>query len=817
MFSRCLFLAILLVSTSISITSAQQAPPRTAAPPSRPQAPAERPADELRGRVVDAASGHAIEYASIVLYRVSDSSMVQGTVSDASGRFLLSDLDEGRYYIEVRFMGYETKLLDDVRLRDDDLDLGSITLDVTSIALEEVEVAADRAPVSYEIDKKVIHVDGQLTATSGTAVDVLQNVPSVTVDLDGGVRLRGSGSFTLLIDGRPSALDASDALEQMPASSIENIEIITNPSARYDPEGVSGIINIIMKKGQRQGTTGTFNLNVGTQDRYGGDFLLTERGDGYAVFFGADYGKRGMKETERAHSIFRGSDGEIEITSDGTSDRAREGYSLRGGLELPLSLRDNFGLNLRYGDREHGGGSTMDYTEQREGMLPLSYISRNFSGRGGSFFAGDADYRHRFEDEKLELSAQLSYRRRSGEEESTDELLSLNRTRILSGRRSTEDGPGERLETRIDYKRPLGDFSSLEAGYQANFSSADDITSLSEYDSTAQSYVLLPEFNRSTNYTRDIHALYSLYRTEVGNFGFQAGLRGEYTGRKVDVSDTSAVFEIDRWDYFPTVHTSYTISATQQIMASYSRRIERPRGWYLEPFFTWMDAYNVRIGNPDLQPEYIDSWEVGYQTHLGDNLVSLEGYHRATGNKIERVRSVYRDNITLHRVDNVGTESASGVELMFNLRAFGLWDIYLLGNLYDYRIEGALNGQSFDEQRFTWNTRFNNTFRLATGTMLQFNVSYNSPSVSAQGRTEGYVVADLAARQEFWGRRFSATLDVSDLFHTAEREYTSSGLDFSSYQYSLHDGPRVTLTLRYNLNPSAFGLARVARPSASRG
>ncbi|MDT8324840.1 MAG: outer membrane beta-barrel family protein [Bacteroidota bacterium] len=781
------FFAILVILISVSTAFAQQAPPRTAAPPPS--------GDEIRGEVVDAASGHVIEYASVVLYRTSDSSMVQGTVTDAEGEFMLSDVDEGRYYIEVRFMGYESRVINDLRLGEDDLDLGRIVLEATSIALEEVEVAADRAPVSYEIDKKVINVDGQLTA-----VDVLQNVPSVTVDLDGGVRLRGSGSFTLLIDGRPSALDASDALEQIPASAIENIEIITNPSARWDPEGVSGIINIIMKKGRTPGTTGTFNLNAGTQDRYGGDLLLTQRGEGFSVYFGGDYGKRGYHRTETERSRFASPEGDLLVNSSGDGIWAREGYDLRAGFELPFSMRDNLGAGIRYGYREHGGGTTRDYLEQRGNMPAESYLSRNDRSRGGNFLAADANYQHLFEGEKHELSAELSYRNREGEEETTDELLNTD-GEITSGRHSTEDGPGERLELRVDYLRPMGRAAFLESGYQARVSSSEDRTTLSNFDTALQEYVLQPEFSRATTYDRNIHALYTLFRGEAGDFGYQAGLRGEYTGRQVEVSDTAATFDIDRWDYFPTLHASYSFSGTQQIMASYTRRIDRPRGWYLEPFLTWMDAYNVRIGNPDLQPEYIDSWEAGYQTHLGDNLISVEGYHRMTSNKIERVRSVYRDNVTLQRVENVGTETASGAELMFNFRAFELWDIYLLGNLYDYRVEGELSGRSFAEQRFTWNLRFNNTFRLSPTTMLQLNLRYNSPSVSAQGRTEGYAVADFAVRQEFFERRFSATLDVSDVFHTAERESTTFGPDFSTYQYWQRDYPVITLTLRYNLNP----------------
>jgi len=805
----CIPIAVLFLLIPFTGTG-QQASPRESAPAASPakqntvpeETPMARDAD-IGGRIIDEESGHSIEYASVVLHRSSDSSMVQGTISRADGRFTIEDIDDGNYYLEISFMGYERRVVDGVRVRDGkDVNLGDIEMEVIPIKLEEVEVAADRAPVSYEIDKKVINVERQLTATSGSAVDVLQNVPSVTVDLDGSVQLRGSGSFTVLIDGRPSTLDASEALEQIPASAIESIEIITNPSAKYDPEGVSGIINVIMKKGRRAGTTGVFNLNGGFEDRYGADFLLTQRTEDFSIYFGADYSKRTREATEREESRFFNPDGNIFIDADGRSRRWREGYDVRGGIELPFSSRDNLNLGLRYGYREYSGNSTMDYLERfPEEDITNTYISRNQRGRGGNFFSGDLDYVHRFNGEEHELRGQISYRNREGEEETTDELLSSNDI-ITSGRRSTEVGPGERLESRLDYMRPLGSGYRLESGYQSRISSSEDNTTLSDYDPAQGRYILQPEFTRSTVYDRNIHALYSLIRGEEGNFGFQAGLRGEYTGRSVDVTDTAATFEIDRWDYFPTLHTSYSFSGTQQVMASYTRRIDRPRGWYLEPFLTWMDAYNVRRGNPDLQPEYIDAWELGYQTHLGDNLISVEGYHRVTRNKVEYVRSVFRENVTLREVQNVGEERASGVELMFNVDAFDAWDIYLLGNLYDYRIEGELRGQSFAEQRFTWNVRFNNTFKITPTLLFQMNLRYNSPSVSAQGSRSGYFVTNLALRKDFFDRRFSATLEVDDLLNTAEREYESFGPDFRSYGYHLHDAPILMLNLRYNLNQS---------------
>ncbi len=763
------------------------------------QTPIPKPPSGITARVLDAESGVPVEYASVVLYRSLDSSMAQGTVTNREGRLQLSGVEAGRYYLKVHFMGFEELLVDNIRTwqPNEHLELGDLRLKPVAIELDEVEVAAERAPVEYAIDKKVINVDRQLTAASGTAVDALQNVPSVTVELDGTVKLRGSASFTVLIDGRPTPLDASDALAQIPASAIENIEIITNPSARYDPEGMAGIINVIMKKEGRTGYSGLVNTSVGMNDKYSTDAMLTITQPGYSYFFGADYRKRNSTAEEREERSFINAGETLFNTTSGDSYRRGEFWGLRGGGSLALGEKDNVSLSLRYGDHSHGGGAFSDYREWSSSAPdPLTQFIKSYSNRGGNYFSSDVDYRHSFAGKGHELSAQFSFMRREGDELSVDELLDASRT-LISGRQATEDGPMQRIQAKLDYVLPLGESSKFESGYQTYGHDWEDVTTLSDFDPATGRYVLLPEYSRSTTYSGRVHALYAMYGGTYGDLGFQAGLRGENMNRSVELTSGTGRYDVDIFDLFPTLHASWSITPLQQLMASYTRRVERPRGWNLEPFETWMDAFNVRRGNPELTPEFIDSYEVGAQTHIGTSLLSAEVYHRVTHDKIERVRSVYRDNITLHTVDNIGQQFATGVELMLNVDVLKMWDVYLLGNLYNDRIEGALNGQDFSQEQFTWNARLNNTFTLAPGTLLQANVSYNSPAVSAQGRTEGYVVTNLALRQEFFGGRFFATLDVSDVLKTAERETTSAGPDFTAFNYSLSEAPVAMLTLRY--------------------
>jgi outer membrane receptor protein involved in Fe transport len=259
-------------------------------------------------------------------------------------------------------------------------------------------------------------------------------------------------------------------------------------------------------------------------------------------------------------------------------------------------------------------------------------------------------------------------------------------------------------------------------------------------------------------------------------------------------------FTIDRWDFFPTLHTSYKFSEGTQLMASYTRRIQRPHGGELEPFYTWIDANNVRTGNPGLLPELIDSYEAGIRTFVGNISVSFEIYHRVTNNKTEHIRSVYGENINLDSVFNVGKDFSTGGEMMFLFDPMENWNINLMANLYDYRIEGVLYDESFFRKSFNWNTRFNNMFKLGQDTQIQFNVNYNSPTVSSQGTLEESYSADVSINQDFFEKMLSLTLQIRDIFGTAKYEYTYSGPNFYSYSYSKRESPIVMLNLRLNFN-----------------
>jgi len=767
----------------------------------------------IKGFVYDLTSKQPLEYATITIIRKKDNQVVTGTISDQTGFFKIKGMDFGMYKIDVTFIGYKTKTIESVPVRpnEKDVDLGQILLEAAVETIGEAVVVADRPTMTYKIDKKVINVSQQHTSASGSAVEILENIPSVTVDIEGNVSLRGSQSFTVLIDGKPSLLSSSDALQQIPASSIENIEIITNPSAKYDPDGTAGIINIILKRNKLQGVSGVVNASYGSNNSYGGDFLFSFRKEKFNFYLGADYNKRIMQGESNEEKITSKNDTLYNVFSDGDFMRDMLRNGVRGGIDFNLNARNSFSLGLRYTERSSGRENDYNY---REWTNPVSYdnvyYSLEESNRSGKYLSTSLDYVHQFVQKGHTLTGQFVYDKEFGSDGLEDsKMFDLNHVQT-SGQRSSEIEPETEFRIKLDYTLPLGEKNRFEAGYQGRLQTGNAENELYLYNTATQVYDFMPDYSHNVESKWDIHALYSTYSSEIGNFGYQLGLRGEYVDRKITLVEENKDFELNRWDLFPTAHFSYNFPKDIQVMASYTRRIERPRSWYLEPFLAWQDAYNVRQGNPDLDPEYIDSYELSFQKKFGRNVISIDGYYRVTNNKIERYSMLYEDytNVYLNTVDNVGKDYSFGTELMFAFDVAKWWHIDLMGNIYDYKVEGELKYdlndttiyRNFSASSFNWNARFNNTIKLAKSTRLQINGMYNSPTVMAQGRNEGFVMVAMAIKQDFFKNKLSATLQVRDLLNTAGHEFTSEGLNFSTHREFEPYSPMFSVTLTYRIN-----------------
>jgi outer membrane receptor protein involved in Fe transport len=759
-------------------------------------------AGSITGQVYDADLNVPIEYANIVLRSLRDSSQVNGTVTDKSGHFTLPGVRPGRYFVEVSFIGYRTKTLSDIALGPGAVrDLGRTSLRQTAVAVQGVEATAERPRLEYRIDKKIVDVAHQPTPPNGTAVDALENVPSVKVDDDGNVSLRGSGSFKVLVDGRPSPLDGSEALQQIPASTIDNIEIITNPSAKFDAEGPAGIINVVLKKQRQSGVSSIANLKGGTDGSYGGDFLLGYRLDGTSLYAGADYNRRSFPGTRNADgwTVDSASGDTTFLSSSGTGSRNGVPYGARAGADIQVGKADRVSVGGRFGQRSWSDAekSTDSELVRPPGTLSV-YTTGDTSSRSGLYYSANADEVHNFGREGHDLALHASYRSRGGSETSTNSQQTGDV--VTGGQRTKESGPSQDVTASLDYTLPLREEDKFEAGYQAEIDRSHDSTGTWTYNLDSLRYLYDSGYSHVIASSDDVHALYSTYTGSLKPFGFELGLRGEYAHRAIELVDSSRTFAVGGLDFFPTLHLSYELAKEHQVMGSYTRRIERPDDWELEPFLTWWNPHLVRRGNPDLKPEYIDSYELGYQMPAGPGRVTLDGYYRMTHNKVEDVTSNYAPGVLLRSVANVGTDHSAGAEIQAELQPLKWLGFSLTGDVYDYRVN-VINDSASPHHSFNWEGNASADVRLTTDTRIQLRFRYSGPSATAQGTESGHFMTTASVRQQLFSRRLSISFQAIDLLRSAGHEETSQGDGFyTHFRFRRTGAPTFSLGLTWNFN-----------------
>ncbi len=762
----------------------------------------------IKGIIVEKNSGQPMEFANVAVYNASSSSLVSGGITDDKGEFEISGLRLGEYYLEANFIGFEKSVVEDIVINRDNptFNSGKIRLSNSSVELEGVNVVADKAQVEFKLDKKVVNVSQVMSAIGGTAVEVLENTPSVQVDLEGNVSLRGSSNFTVLIDGRPSVLSGSDALRQIPASAIENIEIITNPSAKYEPDGTTGIINLVMKKNSLNGLSGIVNATIGSNDKYRGDVTLNYRTEKFNFFGGVDWRDDTFKGGAHSLSETYSGDTTSYIKIDGDRNFNRQGKNLKSGIDWFVTDKSTLSLSGELGrsdNKSTGGGRTHEYSVPASDEL--FSISEEESKRDNKFYSGTLSFQHKFNNEGHQLDAMAFYSREKGSDNEIEgELLAdenFNRTPDYIERISTLENEKEReFRLKLDYAYPFSKDGRLEAGLLSRLESDVEDLAFRDYDQSSDSWIINEDFSSETDFTRNIHAVYSTFSNKFGGLQYMAGLRGELTHRETKNTNAEAPSQLNRFDLFPTVHFSYQLEDNIELMSSYSRRINRPRGRDLDPTPNYYNRYTIRFGNPDLKPEFTNSYELGAMYRFSRSYVSLDAFHRITNNKIDRVETLGEDGIYYLNTDNFDKDYSTGAELSGNIN-FTKW---LLVNasvsLYHYRITGDLNGESIDRSSNNLSSRMNTTFKISDNSRLQLQGFFNGKTVSAQGERKAMVFTNVSYRQDFWDKKLTATLNVRDILGTGKFENESYGADFKRWSQWKHEPRTFMLTLSYKLN-----------------
>lgn len=771
----------------------------------------EMPSDGIvSGIVLEKSSGNPVEYANIVIYSIRDSSIVSGGITDKSGYFKIDKIRYGNFFVEINFIGYGKQIIPELMIKPDkkEINLGKIYLEINAEMLGEVSVEANVNQVDYRLDRKVVNVNQDIISSGATAVEVLENVPSVTTDIDGNVALRGSGSFLVLVDGRPSPIQGSEALQQIPASSIESIEIITNPSAKYDPDGVGGIINVVLKKDKRAGYNGQVSANYGTFGSFGGDALFNFRTDKINFFIGGEYGDRIFRgEGETHRKTFINEDTTYLINTFSSNYRERKSGSFRAGIDYFISENEIVTVSGRYGLSGHGMGSEAwassfyQYSTIYDDFY--YYLTENSMEAKSSYFSGDVNYMKKFKKVGHELQVYGSYSGDFDDEFNTYTEQEADYIRnpvdsTISEYRTLENGAGSTLTAKIDYILPIFEQGKFETGYQLKYSVTDNdlryqtlVSDIWTNDSTK----LNPYF-----YSNNIQSGYVLFSNFWKNLGYQFGLRTEYTDRLFHQTLSDQKWTYNKFDFFPSVHLSYKLPAEMQLLASYSRRLDRPRGYYLDPFVEYIDPSNLRQGNPNLLPEYTNSFDLSLQKKFGPNFISLEAYARQTYNKIDRIITVYPldQSMFLMTFDNIGEDLAIGSELMGNFNIFKWYNLNISGSAYYYELisENYNSGSTF-----SWDARINNTIRLKkTGTSFQIGANYSGPEIEAQGKEYASWMANIGIRQDFLDRKLSLSVNVRNVFVTMKHESISETDAFYLYTLRQPKTPIISFSVTYKIN-----------------
>jgi len=724
---------------------------------------------KITGTIVEKSNGNPIEYASIQLLKTSDQTPVEGTISDTKGNFTIGNVALGEYIMTVSFMGFEKVDLPNLRLTKEQpsLSMGKILLEASSVAVEEVTVEGKRSSYTQTIDKKIFSVGDDLTSSSGSVSDLMQNIPSLQVDIEGNVSLRGSENVQILINGKPSAMMGKNramVLQQLPANSIERIEIITNPSAKYKPDGTAGIINLILKKERKKGFNGTLTGNVGNKNRYNSSMALNYNTGGINIFgsYGIrlDHRDRYSKDDRIKTDTLTGEKSYLFQT---INSKARPiSHIAQAGIEWEINDKNSMEASANYNHM----GFIREETTFTQDWDNNHLLTNNYD-------------RYRYDDEyENEIEMTAKYTRKIGK----DQELSVDYTHNSS--KEQEDNkftnhyifpvkPDSKDNTligqadyenllRVNYLRPSGKDAELELGYELEADKSD----LNFKAENLVGSTWTPDKGRSNKFLFDetVHAFYATDKQTFGKFGVMAGLRAEQSLITSHLVTIDSIVPNNYFSVYPTLHTSYNFSDASQWQLNYSKRINRPEGDDLNPFPEYRDIYNISAGNPKLRPEQIHSIETGYLYHKGANTYSATLYYRYAYNKMTEITRFLNDSVLLTTKENLASSSATGAEAIVN-RVFGKFaTVNLNVNGFLNKLDASNLGYSGSKTSFSWNTALNTNFNITKLMMLQINTRYASTIQTPQGERQPTFILNLGARYEVFKRKASLLLTVSDLF-----------------------------------------------------
>ncbi|MGE7775094.1 TonB-dependent receptor domain-containing protein [Chitinophaga sp. NPDC101104] len=811
------------------LQSIAQAPPaggRPAGPGGQQRPGGQAPAiGQIYGKLIDAKTKQPVEYASVALLRQRDSSVVTGMLSKGNGDFSLDNLAFGPYIIRVNFMGYTT-LFKKVTVTPQTMaqDLGNIRLEPNVKALSEVEVTGQRSAFQMAIDKKVFNVDRNLTSVGGTATDVLKSVPSVNVDIDGNVQVRNA-SPNIFVDGKPSTL----TLDQIPADAIESVELITNPSARYDAEGMSGIINIVLKKNKKAGFNGQIQGGIGTNDKYNlGGNIAARQGKwnvsaNYNLNMNRNWGE-GITERENFATATT-----PQSFINQTSDSYGGGKFQFGriGVDYFLDNRNTVSLsqNIVGGSFKNHDELGSQYLNENKGLTSRNNRITD-SKFGFNNYTTTLGFKHLFAEPNKELTADVSMNKSKNDRSGGFATYPQNLAGEPAGdpyiQSNSGNGKTDFYSFQADYVDPMGKTGKFETGVKGTFRNYTSIYDVFENGQHADA------LSNDYKYKEQIYGAYVNYSNTVKNFGYQLGLRAEQYVYSGEIPNENKVFKPTKAvpGLFPSAYFSYKLPKEQELQLNYSRRVNRPNFFQLVPYRDFSDPLNHREGNPNLKPEYTNSLEFSYMKQWKNHNVLGSLYYRNTNNLISTLNTpISAGNDTLLTTFvNANKNFSYGAEITVKNQIVKGWDITTNVNLYQTELQVHNDKESYTNRGFSWLAKINSETKLPYNFTFQVTANYQAPAItipqgsggggggggrggggpmgmiptSAQGTIKGLSAVDLALKKDFLkNRAASVTLALSDVFNTRQFELDQSSMFFSQYMLRKRESRILRLNFSY--------------------
>ena len=759
----------------------------------------------IKGKVVDASTGKSVDYADVIVTNLQDKVIASGMVNN--GSFLVKNIPTGEVIVLVRIIGYEPFVSEKISLQAGQVvDLGEISLREQAVGLEEVTVVGEKQQIVYKLDRQRINASSSITASGGTAIDILANTPSVQIDAEGGLTFRGSSNFLVYVDGKLSPLEGTQALQQIPAATVEDIELITTPSARYRADGDVGIINIKTKRATRDGWSGVVNLSGGTLGSWILDSQLNYR-KGNHTWYVAETSSRIFGKSEFQQKKKTIVDDFITTSeSDGTRFSSNRSNIVKAGYQYDDGTRHSISLDLQSGQTRFTRGGDMEYDELRkqsdEVINDNTYNSHDRYQLKKDLFQAALDYIFKI-DEHQTLNLVNRFRYDWYSQEYTESNMFDLKGNRYEGTRGYEEEHHWDCDGSLTYKNKYSKTGSFESGYLYTTYSEHGEYNMKIWDRTKQQFDWQDDQHAPFYYRRQVHALYGMWNDEIGNFEFDAGLRAERVIDYVDITIPGGNLDHKRLDFFPSAHIAYNSPRVGTFTLGYTRRTNRPGIWQTEPYITYEDYYTRKIGNTDIRPEFTHSLELSYhKAYESGNSFTLAAFYRNRKDVVDWVREAYEPGVTLDRVVNAGRQIDRGFELSGVFKPVDKWTLTLNGSAFNYDFKAKHPGCT-DADGFSYQVGWLNVFSLAANTKVQFDGHLIGPKTLTQGKEHGYCYFNLAFRQQLCKGKLSLSAVANDVFHTAKYYNRRMTESLRSETWVRPKYPNIMFSLSYNFNSSS--------------